>query len=166
MGHVAHEWVMSHLNESCHIWMSHGTWINESCHKQTCHGTCEWVMSHMHKWYCTGAYITENVFRMHVWMGHVTHVRRMHLSSLYECVVSQQRMSHRNESCHHSHLNESCHIWMSRIAREWEISNMKESRHTWISHVTHEWVISHVNGSFHTWMSPFTHEWWLSHMHE
>ena len=53
-----YEWVMSHLNESCHtlrdegmshIWMSHVTHMRESC------DTYEWVMSH-------------------IWMSHVTHM--------------------------------------------------------------------------------------------
>jgi len=35
MSHVTYEWVMSHMNESCHIWMSHVTY--------------EWVMSHMYE---------------------------------------------------------------------------------------------------------------------
>jgi len=35
---VTYEWVMSYLNESCHVWMSH-TWMSLV--------TCAWVMSHM-----------------------------------------------------------------------------------------------------------------------
>ena len=70
--HVTYEWVMSHMNASCHtyecvmshmqmshgthdesamflIWMSHVTHMNCSCHTHEC------VMSH-------------------IWMGHVTHM--------------------------------------------------------------------------------------------
>jgi len=61
---ITYVWVMSHIRESCHvymshvtcvwatshIWMSHVTHMNESCH------TYEWVMSH-------------------TWMSHVTCVR-------------------------------------------------------------------------------------------
>jgi len=64
------EWVMSHMNESCHTWMSHVTheWvmlhIDESCHIWMSHVTHEWVMSHMnescHFWIC-----------MTIWMGGV-----------------------------------------------------------------------------------------------
>jgi len=48
-----YEWVMSHMNESCHIWMSHVTyeWVishmNESCHIWRSHVTYEWVMSYI-----------------------------------------------------------------------------------------------------------------------
>jgi len=41
MSHVSYEWVMSHMNESCLIWMSHVSY--------------EWVMSHMNKSYLTRA---------------------------------------------------------------------------------------------------------------
>ena len=41
MSHVTHEWVMSYMNESCDIWMSHVTRMNESCHIH------EAVISHM-----------------------------------------------------------------------------------------------------------------------
>ena len=30
-GHVTHEWVMSHMNESCHTWMSHVTQYTGLC---------------------------------------------------------------------------------------------------------------------------------------
>jgi len=64
MSHVTYQWVMSHMNESCHIWMSHVTY--------------EWVMSHMNA-------------SCHIWMRHVT----------YEWVTS--------------HMNESCYIWMCHV---------------------------------------------------
>jgi len=35
LSHVPCEWVVAHVNESCHIWMRHGT--------------CEWVVSHMNE---------------------------------------------------------------------------------------------------------------------
>jgi len=53
--HVTCEWVMSHMNESCHIWTSHVTYervmshMNESCHMWMSHVTYERVMSHMNE---------------------------------------------------------------------------------------------------------------------
>ena len=47
--------VMSHVNESCHIWTSHVTYervmshMNESCHMWMSHVTYERVMSHMNE---------------------------------------------------------------------------------------------------------------------
>ena len=52
---VTYEWVMARMNESCHIWMSHGTyeWVmarmNESWHVWMSHGTYEWVMAHVNE---------------------------------------------------------------------------------------------------------------------
>jgi len=97
---VTYQWVMSHINESCHISMNHITYqwvmshINESCHISMSHVTYQWVMSHINESY-------------HISMSHVTY---------------QWVMSHINESCHismshvtyqwvMSHMNESCHIW-------------------------------------------------------
>jgi len=65
ISHVTYEWVMSHMNESCHIWMSHVTYesvmshIHESCHIWMSHVTYEWVMSHMNE-------------SCHIWMSHVS----------------------------------------------------------------------------------------------
>jgi len=76
--HITHEWGMSHMNESCHIWMRHVTYecvmshMNASCHIWMRHVTYECVMSHMNE-------------SCHIWTSHVT----------YERV-----MSHMNESCH------------------------------------------------------------------
>jgi len=50
MSHVTHKWVMSHTNQSCHIWISHVTykWVmshkNESYHIRISHVTYEWVI--------------------------------------------------------------------------------------------------------------------------
>jgi len=112
--------IMSHMNESCHIWMSHVTSnesrykrvyprsLKESCHIWRSqwviwmrHVTYEWVMSHM-----TGS--------CHICMSHVT----------YEWVMSP--------------VNESCHIWMSHVTYEWVTSHMNESCHL-------KWVTLHTS---------------------
>jgi len=65
MRFATHEWVMPHMNESCHIWMSHVTyeWImcymNKSCCMWMVHVTHEWVISHVNE-------------ACHTWMSHVT----------------------------------------------------------------------------------------------
>ena len=133
MSHVTYEWVMSRMNESCHIFtasspvaigiyhvlMSYATRRNESCHvsmshatylqhhlppQQVCH-TYEWVMPH-------------------VGMSHVTH----------EWVMSSM-----DESCHISTVcvNESCHT-------HWVVSAVCCSALQCVA-VCHEWVTnSHV----------------------
>ena len=53
MSHVTHDWVMSHMTESCHTWLSHVThdWVmshtTESCHTWLSHVTHDWVMKHV-----------------------------------------------------------------------------------------------------------------------
>ena len=76
----AYQWVMSHMNrschvwnESCHIWISHVTLMSESCltagsttTEYACismsHVAYEWVMTCM-KWVLS-----------HTWISHVTHI--------------------------------------------------------------------------------------------
>ena len=107
--HAAYESVMSHVNESCHIWMSCATyeWVtsrtNESCHIRMSHVTYEWVMLHTNE-------------SCHIWMSHVTH---------------EWVMSHMNESRHTwmSHMNESCHTWTNHDTYNRVMSQVKNSCH-------------------------------------
>jgi len=52
LSRVICRWVMSHMHESCHIFMSHVTCVwglspmHESCPVSLSHVTCDWVMSH------------------------------------------------------------------------------------------------------------------------
>jgi len=131
-----HIWVMAHMNDSWHTWMSHVTheWVismnmqasmNESCHAykwvtyvtvmaQTSHGTYEWIMAHMNESCHTRmsqfyeyADINEWLI-LQVWMSHVTYewvMAQMNQSFLWIC--RHQCMSHV------THMNESWHVWMS-----------------------------------------------------
>jgi len=73
-----YEWVMSRMNESCHVWMSRVTyaWVmsrmNESCH------TYEWVMSRINESWMSHAtcirHVTYGSAMSHKWMNLVTHV--------------------------------------------------------------------------------------------
>ena len=52
MRRVTYSWVISHTNESYHMWRSHVTYKwgisqnHESCHEYRRHVICEWVTSH------------------------------------------------------------------------------------------------------------------------
>ena len=74
--HVTYGWVVSRINESCHVWMSHVPYecvtsqrdetsrTNQPCHKWMRHVTYEWFMSHMNEPWQT----------CHIWMSHVTNI--------------------------------------------------------------------------------------------
>jgi len=87
------EWVMSHMNQSCHMWMSHVTYdsvmprMNQSCHVE---------MSRM-QWRVLAFFFTWHLTWLHRGggMSHVT----------YESVMS--------------YVNESCHIWISHVTYKW-----------------------------------------------
>jgi len=160
MSHVTYKWVMSHINESCHIWISHVTYV--------------WVLSHMNK-------------SCHIWMSHVTYEWVM--SHIHESCRMESVMSHRGKHTHRvpgAHTAElvPCHIWL--VYFTWDVScqvgapmwhdtfpcapmwhdsfpcapmlhftfpcAMTCSRST----LSGKGVMSHVNESCHMWMSPFT----------
>jgi len=145
---------MSHVNESCHIWMSHVTCnesrhfkrTSESCPMWMSHVPCEWVMSPCYK-------------RLHLddSMSHVNESRHTH-----EWVTSHVRMSHVVFEWVMLHLNESC----PPATR----ARLMMSHYTWMSHVaytneshhTYEWAMLHLNESCRIWMSHVVFEWVMS----
>jgi len=166
MIYVTYEWVMSHMNESCHVWMSHVTyaWVmshmNESCHVWMSNAIYEWGMSHMNESchicmsHVTYGWVMTHMYESwHIWMSHIT----------YEWVTS-----HMDESCHirtshvthawvMSHMNESCHMWMvdwgDASWQKWVMSYIQISPATCIDELCHtyKWV------PLHLWMSHATH---------
>jgi len=111
----SYEWVMSHVNESYLIWLSHVpcewvmSYVKESCPIWRSHVPYECIMSHM-------------IESCPIWMGHVP----------YEWV-----MCHMNESCPiwmghvpyewvMSHMNESCAIWMGHVPYKGVMSHAEE----------------------------------------
>jgi len=126
--------VMSHMNESCHIWTSHATYwrvmspMNESCHIWMSHAT--WIR-----------HVTSHI-NTQVWTSHVTH---------------EWVMSHMNVSCHvwinpfllslcpslplsHTHtIGKPRWYWTSPLTI---MAHMDESCPVWIRHITYEQVTS------------------------
>jgi len=119
ISHVTCEWVMSYVNESCHMWMSHVT--------------CEWVMSHVNE-------------SCHMWMSTSRHNESCHI---YEWVMShvnesswrtsqghretkQRREQNIGQPRHVTYVWAMSNIWMSHV------THMNESCHTY------EWVITHL----------------------
>ena len=160
---VAYEWVMSHMNESCHIWMSHVTyeWVmshmNGSCHIWMSHVIHEWVMSHNQP--------------CHIWMSRVTYgvASISRIDKILGLFCKRARLKRRysaKETYNFIDPNDRSHPTGRYVACEWVMSHMNESCHTWMSHVTCEWVMSHMNESCHLSMSHVTYEWVMLHMNE
>ena len=78
-----YEWVMSHMNESCPIWMSHGPY--------------EWVMSHMNE-------------SWPIWMSCTLHMQWSHLKHLR--VTSNTHESLKTLMSHFKHLRVTWHSTM------------------------------------------------------
>ena len=92
------KWVMSHMSESYHIWVSHVTyeWVmshmSESCHTRVSHVTHEWVMSHMSDM----TRVTYEWVMSHISMSHVTHLNES--CHEHQQMISRVRMTWREKS--------------------------------------------------------------------
>jgi len=82
------DWVMSYVNESCHIYMSHVTYESVI--------TCEWVMSHRNE-------------SCHLWMSLVTQIFAADVAANKSCYIG---MSHVTYEWVMSHMNESWYEWV------------------------------------------------------
>ena len=127
---------ISHMNKSCHIWMSHVTHMYESHHMCSSHVPHKRDIPHV---YGSG----------HMWMNHVTGINES--CRKYEWVTLHIWMSHVTCEWVKSLIIESC------LTYKWVTSHNDKSCHASTSHVTHmnetltcEWVMSHI------WMSHVT----------
>jgi len=124
--HVKYEWVMSHMNDSCHAheWVMSRIVTHSSCR------TSVWLDSFIWDMIC-------------IWMNHVTYEWVTFVLVAYEWI-----MSHMNGSCHAhewvmSRMNETCHTWMSHVVYICVMSHMHQSCHIC------ELIISHIKKSCH-----------------
>jgi len=100
---VTYGGVMSHMNESCHIWKSHVEYEGVVSHmNETCH-----IVSHMnascHTW------LSRNTYE---WFKSHMNDRTSYFCGAYERVMS--------------HVNGSCHAWTVLIYK-WVMPRMNES---------------------------------------
>jgi len=135
---------MSHMAESCNIWMRRATYecvishVNESIHWwMSPHMNDTWddlcMSPHIHMW----THVNESP---HMWTSPFQYEWIMpHLNVL--CLTRMSRVTYEWVT---SHVNESCHIWISHVTYECVMLHTNESRHIWISHVTYECIISHI----------------------
>jgi len=125
MSHGTYEWVMVHMNESWHIWMSHGTY--------------EWVMAHTNE-------------SWHIWM---TLLRFTHDILLNESQWAKY---------HFTYEWPSRHIWMSHGTFNYSLTfhtyDIRLNESHWPKyHFTYEWVFpSHID------MDSQSFAEWVSHM--
>ena len=126
--HVTYQRVMSHMNESCHIWMSHVTYqrvksrMNESCHIRTSHVTYQRVMSQIISTShvtCTPPFRNEGTCCVRIGGSTLvyTYYRVIPFSNATSLNESYQRVM--------SHMNESCHMSRSQVPYERVLSHIR-----------------------------------------
>jgi len=121
--HVTHKWAVSHMNESCHTWMSHVTH--------------EWVMSHMDEscrtWIChvRRKYVTSPSTRFFLFYAFIS-------VGLHECVC-HTCMSHVTHEWVGSSVNTSCQTLTSHITERWVFFAMFRK-----NVITCEWVMPYT----------------------
>jgi len=124
-------WVMTHMNETCQIWMRHLTyeWVlphmNESWRIWTSHDTYELDMSDTNE-------------TSHLWIGLIAQVD-MPLSDTVTGYVT-------------------CHIWMSHVRYEWDMSHMWDRSHVNESYRTGDralkWRRDRIRNVWHVYRLP------------
>jgi len=114
---------MPHMNESCHIWVSHVTWVSQV----TCRATYEWVKSH------TTA-------------THYCNTLLQHTTATHYVVPHMSESSH-ILACHYQ--IEICCVCGKQIPQERTVSHLSEPCHTRVSRVIYKWVTLHTNESYH-----------------
>jgi len=107
MSHGTHGWVMAHMDESWHTWMSHGThgWVMAHMDEShMSHGTRGWVIAHMKSFYCIHLLYCSICMR-HIWLTPGTS-RMTAVEWIVICVVIPVTLC-ANVSCERLHANMS-----------------------------------------------------------
>jgi len=157
---------MSHVNESCHVCMSHVmTNVFTQC--------CDFFFHFAH-------------LRKHYFFGLTLKKKKSCHDKYFNTVLrlllrtsDQGLFWSMNDHWVTSQINTSCQRWMRHVPYEWVMSHMNEACHTWMSHVIYEWVTSrpsifpqcrvlfiHTPDNYVKWMSHVTDEKLMSHMKE
>ena len=112
--HSTYDWVMSRLNESCHMWMSHD--VSRSCQMSMRHVTYEWVTPRVNEvWNTHGLVVAANTIE-----SSMSATKQTPKYTIHSCVPSQNnRHRHGTYERVMSHMNESCRLRMSHVTYDW-----------------------------------------------
>jgi len=162
------EWVMSHKNESCHVWMSHMGWLRLV-------GSIKLYVSFAKEPYKRDDIVQKRPIIWSILLIVATpyHVKKSHVTHSPLLIITEHFASHMNQSCHTCgrvtwHKNESYHVKKSHVTHsplliitEHFASHINQSWHTckWV--MSHK-IGTHVNESCHTKLSHATWKWVMS----
>jgi len=130
MGHVMHEWVSSHVHQSCHRWMSYVTY--------------KWVIAHMKAALSLKSWHTRQWGMAHKWQSHDTHEQIG--AQVWESHVSH--VSHTNESwC--TYERGGSQIWMNHVSHDDTVETSHMNQNTLRNTLQH--TATRCNTLPHTW---------------
>jgi len=123
-------WVMSHMNESYHIWLSHVT-----------QAVYMWYESFLFVWH------TWNMCHMYILIHTATYSYRHEMS----------HATYKQIMWHDSFVNELCHMWMSHATYKQIMWHDSHKCHyvTWLTLMTHTHAIMWHDS--HSWLCDMTH---------
>jgi len=112
------------MNESCHIWMSHVSYMNESCHI----------------WMSRVTYMTESCHMSHIWMSHGTQHRKPRAGAVWVSYKNESRHTYTRvlhvRTSHVICVNGSCHITPFILNRYYMcVLHERETSHIWTNHI-------------------------------
>ena len=129
--HFTHEWVMSHMNGSCHTWMSHATHMNVSFQGprtyETIHLYLTWLI---HTWHGSHSYMT---WLIYMW----------HDSSV--CDMTHLYVTWLIYMWHDSSICDMTHLYVTWLIYMWNDSSICDMTHlylTWLIYMWHDSSIS------------------------
>jgi len=144
MSRVICEWVMSHVIESCHIWMSHVAHMNESCH-DTSKLKKNVTLHHHCRLQCVAVHCKALLLCVAVCCS-VIQYATPHFNTWYIVtyirVMSHPLMSHMSPL---QHTATHCNTLQHLIYRDIYTRATRHCKNQ--NHVAYEWVISCANES-------------------
>jgi len=166
IGHFAYEWVVSRMNESCHVWMSRVAYVEVGLMELVYREPATWWKERPAEFIYMYTYIYIYVYVCTIVISHMNEACRIWMRHFaYEWVMSHMNdhVTYEEVGCREIVYRELETWWKERPAEFIYLYTYMHiyvyvlvSSHTWMRHVAYEWVTSSMKESCHVWNSQVT----------